>query len=229
MKLALECKLFPVENTRTSIQPDRPRPLILFVSWMALTSVATVVGWSINDAWFPWEIIDPEDETFAVVAILLSYITPGIFLAAAQYAVFRYHMPGSNWLLWLAVTPVAYAAARTLSAMMWNSWLLNEANPWTEIEFICYHATIGVLMGLAQAPILDRWFGGHRGWYWPLPCAVGSTLAGLLAATFSTLFANITLVTCLSGATYGLVTGLGLILLLRAEVVPQEKEEAQAS
>ena len=210
---------------------SRQRRVFLWLSWTVATTAGSAIGWYISIACFPWEDYF-ESRTALYPTLLLVGFSPGIFVDMAQYVVLRLHLPGVKWFPWLIVTAfgqtLGYAMSMmvSLSVIDWNTIksLLSSYG-----AFIAVYAPVGLIPGIAQAPVLMATLSTRRGWLWLPICAVASTCSGLMWSSFLVPVESRPFFLVLEGAVYGALTGLGLALLLRGAPLKQEKNEAESS
>ena len=222
------------DPTPPTAAPLTPRRLmLLWLSWTVATAVGFTAGWEMPFAWFPSDSENPSGGVMSHVELFFGHLTPALWAGLAQYVVLRFLLHPANWLPWIIVTAIGHAAGNAVISLFTDPF--NEMFFSDSLIIRCWisamhYGSIGIAVGVLQTPILLAKFKGRRWWSWPFFSAIGTTCGGVvwLQMLQHYPFGPDTLAQILQSSTYGLISGLALVLLLRGTTIPQVKNEAKA-
>ena len=213
------------------------RLMLLWLSW----TVAATLGWileSFNSFYlFPRDYftiagapIDAIDAMSNLGWSLLG-ISTGLLVGLPQAFTLRHFFGGKKWFLWPLLTSVGLGVFFLIDELTYWEFIVDIKYGLLSWQAIRLFALPGLLIGVMQVPILERKFHGLRWWLWPLFSGIGWMVGRFVwfqAWAPENTFLFISYRGMLHGSIYGLITGLGLVLLLRGTPIPRVKEKAQA-
>ena len=190
------------------------------------TGVGHMIGKSILNELFPWSVVY-ESETLFEFMFFINGLNSSIFVGLSQYVLLRWFIPGEKWPIWIIVTAMGNALGYTVGNIIGgydvDGTTLRELIP-GYAGLIPLYAPTGIVVGIFQAPILWIKMKGKRWWFWPLPCSLAFTFAGIVVHAVHFKFTAISMF--LEGTVLGSITGLALVLLLIGTPIPKVKEES---
>ena len=223
-----------METPSPSLPLTRRHLMLLWLCWTVATMVSFTIGWSTSLAWFPWQSI-PETPNAQRVAYFFEGIPAALWLGLAQYVILRVYIRRVKWVSLLVVSVLGHSIGYGVVVLSSYSNspasdLFYEPRYWSFLGYQEEYAPLyGLIVGVLQAPVLWVKLKSRRWWLWPVPCAIASTLAGIAWARMQSPVNPRYVGILAEGAVYGLITGFGLVLLLRGTTIPPVNEEAPAS
>ena len=200
-----------IDNPSPPVARTPSPDCVFWISWVVASTAAIFLGFGILYAsTFIAEAVVPGTNEDRLMGGLMLPIL-GTVLGALQWLVLRARIPKSGW--WVLATGVGMLGAISIAGGLVQAISRATGRQWnwdSKPEILVVYGAIGILLALAQLPILWRHFRGFA--FWPLFGIVGWLVLGLIIGKSIDRTTDVYAL----GVVPAAFSGLGLIWLTRS-------------
>ena len=196
----------------------------IWIWWAIVTATITALTQS-QVYWDLW----PRHFQGSLISPFLRGAVNGALLGLVQALLLCHFFKGLKWLTWALVVAVGYGVMSLLFVVVHEHQPPRYGHgPYLSlIDQIVLLGFLGVLAGAMQVPMLQRWIPGKGGWvmwWWAaihgIAWAAGLVGRYLLSRVGIPYYSRV-----IDGVALGLITGIGLLILVRISCASRERGE----